>query len=172
MRIFMTHAADQGWDFFKFKYRIPTTREECSTKRGPTTGTAQLDWSGYADDIVLYILSLASLQTSLPLIDSIFKRFKLAVNSKKTETMTLKSDILKIRASCKVIFSIPTIRTDDEKASLTIFRVNKHLGELKVDTIDNTNISSKDLGKKGLHLSKSGKSKLAKNVRKKLNGEL
>ena len=77
MRIFMTHAADQGWDFFKFKYRIPTTREERSTKRDPTTGTAQLDWSGYADDIVLYLLSLASLQTSLPLIDSVFKRFKL-----------------------------------------------------------------------------------------------
>ena len=88
------------------------------------------------------------------------------------ELLKLKSDILKIRASCKVIFSTPTIRTDDGKASLTIFRVNKHLGELKVDTIDNTNISSKDLGKKGLHLSKSGKSKLAKNVRKKLNGEL
>ena len=85
------------------------------------------------------------------------------------ELLKLKSDI---HASCKVIFSTPTIRTDDGKASLTIFRVNKHLGELKVDTIDNTNISSKDLGKKGLHLSKSGKSKLAKNVRKKLNGEL
>ena len=71
-----------------------------------------------------------------------------------------------------IIFSTPTIRTDDGKARLTIFRVNKHLGELKVDTIDNTNISSKDYGKKGLHLTKSGKSKLAKNVRKKLNGEL
>lgn len=53
------------------------------------TGILQLDWAGYADDIVLYLLSLTSLQASLPLINSIFKQFKLTLNSKKTETMTL-----------------------------------------------------------------------------------
>ena len=89
MRIFMRHATNQRLDFFQFKYRIPNTREERATiKRGPTVGTSQLDWAGYADDIVLYLLSLTSLESSLSLIDSIFKRFKLKVNATKTETMT------------------------------------------------------------------------------------
>jgi len=48
MRIFILHATNAGLDFFKFKY----TREERAVKRGPVVGTAQLDWSGYADDIV------------------------------------------------------------------------------------------------------------------------
>jgi len=52
MRIFILHATNAGLDFFKFKY----TREERAVKRGPVVGTAQLDWSGYADDIVLYLL--------------------------------------------------------------------------------------------------------------------
>jgi len=88
MRIFILYTTNAGPDFFKFKYRIPTTREERAVKRGPVVGTAQLDWSGYADDIVLYLLSLDSLQTSLALINAVFKRFKLTINVKKTESMT------------------------------------------------------------------------------------
>ena len=64
MRI-LVRAVNEGLD--KFKYRIPTTRDERLIKLGPTIGTTQLDWSGYADDIVLYLLSLASLKVSLPL---------------------------------------------------------------------------------------------------------
>jgi len=88
MRTFMTQANEYGFDFFKFKYRIPSTRTGRREKRGNDFGISTLDWAGYADDIVLYLMSLTSLQASLPLIDSIFKRFKLAVNPKKTETMT------------------------------------------------------------------------------------
>ena len=88
MRIFMTHANDASLAFFKFKFRIPTVRSDRSRMRSNcTTGNSQLDWAGYADDIVMYLTSLASLQSSLSLIDSIFKRFRLKVNAKKTETM-------------------------------------------------------------------------------------
>ena len=88
MRTFLVAARQNKLDFFKFKYRIPSNRTGRTRKRGSESGVATLDWAGYADDIVLYLLSLTSLQLSLPLIDSVFKRFKLAVNPKKTETMT------------------------------------------------------------------------------------
>jgi len=58
MRVFMTHANDASLQFFKFKYRIPSTRSErARAKRTPSTGTSQLDWAGYADDIVSSHLS-------------------------------------------------------------------------------------------------------------------
>ena len=79
------------------------------------------------------------------------------------ELLTLKNDILKVH-KCKVIISTPITRNDDGKASYTIRNVNNHLKQLKVALMDNSNISAQDLGKKGLHLSKRGKSKLAKNL--------
>ena len=79
------------------------------------------------------------------------------------ELLTLKNDILKVH-KCKVIISAPITRTDDGKATHTIRNVNNHLKQLKVTLMDNSNIPSQDLGKKGLHLSKKGKSKLAKNL--------
>ncbi len=83
----MTRATDESLQFFSFKYRIPSTRTERS-QHHRTSGTCQLDWAGYADDIVLYLISLASLQSSLTLINSVFNQFRLKVNPKKTETMT------------------------------------------------------------------------------------
>ena len=41
--------------------------------------------------------------------------------------------------------------------------------QLKIDIMDNGNITTQDLGKKGLHLSKNGKLKLSKNVLNKLS---
>ena len=58
MRIFMTYANNESLKVFKFKYQIPTAREEGATiKRGPTIGTSELEWTGYADDIVIYLVS-------------------------------------------------------------------------------------------------------------------
>jgi len=52
---------------------------------GQNHAQAQLDGTGYADDdiIVLYFMTLASLQNSLPLINQIFGRYKLTINMKK-----------------------------------------------------------------------------------------
>ena len=82
--------------------------------------------------------------------------------------LTLKADIMKIQPKCKVILSTPTIRSDNGKADLTIRKTNKHLKELKIEIVDNSNITFKDLGKKGLHLSNVGKSKLCRNLINKL----
>ena len=48
---------------------------------------------------------------------------------------------------------------------------NKHLNSLKINIIDNSNISSEHLNGSGLHLNRHGKGKLAMNLTKK-PGEL
>ena len=45
---------------------------------------------------------------------------------------------------------------------------NENLNSLKIDTIDNGNISSEHLNGSGLHLNRHGKGKLAMNLIKKL----
>ena len=45
------------------------------------------------------------------------------------------------------------------KAALVLYNLNKHLGQLEVDFIDNMNIKELHLGKKSLHLNKKGKNR-------------
>ena len=52
---------------------------------------------------------------------------------------------------------------DNGKAALTLKHLNEHLSQLKVDSIDNSNIKSMHIGRKGLHLNNKGKDKLALN---------
>ena len=54
----------------------------------------------------------------------------------------------------------------DRKANLTIRNVNKHLSALQSECIENDNISSQHLRRKGLHLNAKGKSRLALNFMK------
>ena len=51
---------------------------------------------------------------------------------------------------------------------LKISNFNKHHNSLKIDTIDNGNISAEHLNGSGLHLNRHRKGKLAKNLIKKL----
>lgn len=80
------------------------------------------------------------------------------------ELLSLKNLIENKLPKCKVYISTLTPRTDDGKASLTINNFNKHLNDLKLNIMDNKNISVRDLGKKGLHLSRYGKKKFTKNI--------
>ena len=76
-------------------------------------GTSEIPWSGYADDLVLYLLSLEGLQKSIQLLDEIFTCFGLAINNSKTETMILNVD--------KIPTSIANLRGVDLK-NVSIFR--------------------------------------------------
>ena len=78
--------------------------------------------------------------------------------------LSLKNSIEKALPNCKVILSSLTPRVDNGKANLTIKHFNDHLKQLKLEILDNSNITPKDLGKKGLHLATSGKAKLARNI--------
>ena len=85
------------------------------------------------------------------------------------EILSVKHRVEKQLPFSKVIISSPIVRTDNGKADLTIRKFNQHLKQLNIDIIDNSNINQQDLGRKGLHLSKRGKSKLTKNIKTKLN---
>ena len=54
-----------------------------------SSGTATLSWSGYADDLILFLCSKTDLQTATAILDRIFARYGLSVNENKTETMVL-----------------------------------------------------------------------------------
>ena len=67
-----------------------------------------------------------------------------------------------------VILSNITDRSGNGIARLKISNFNKHLNSLKIDTIDNDNISSEHLNGSDLHLNRHGKGKLAMNLIEKL----
>ena len=92
----------------------------------------------------------------------------MASNEIIDEILSLKQRLEKETPTTKIVISAPTIRTDHGKAGLTVRNFNKHLKQLNIEVIDNWNVTNKDLGKKGLHLSKNGKIKLAKNLKSKL----
>ena len=82
------------------------------------------------------------------------------------DLLILKSSISKQLLSCRIVLSKPIIRHDNGKANLTIRNVNKHLPALQSEFIENDDISSQHLGRKGLHLNPKGKGRLALNFMK------
>ena len=84
------------------------------------------------------------------------------------ELLLLKKFIHTELSELSVILSNIIDRLDNGIARLKISNFNKHLNSLKIDTIDNGNISSEHLNGSGLHLNRHGKGKLAMNLIKKL----
>ena len=77
--------------------------------------------------------------------------------------LKLKTFISEKCPQCQTIFSTPTIRSDKAKANLTVKQLTNHLLQLKIDVVDNRNITDRCIGRKGLHLDISGTIQLAKN---------
>ena len=65
--------------------------------------------------------------------------------------------------NCHVVLKSSIDRLDDEKAVLTLKRLNSLLSESSLDIIDNSNIGHTFLGMHGLHLNEHGASKVALN---------
>ena len=82
------------------------------------------------------------------------------------EMLILKSNTSKQLPSCWTVPSNPIIRHDNGKANLAIRNVNKHSSALQSECIENDNISSQHLRRKGSHLNAKGKSRLALNFMK------
>ena len=82
--------------------------------------------------------------------------------------LKLKTLIKETLPETEVTFSTPTIRSDNGKAALTVRNLCGHLLDLNMDILDNRNITSKHLGRKGLHLNKAGSTHLPKNIIHKL----
>jgi len=93
----------------------------------------------------------------------------MASNKVIDELLKMKHRVERTLPSTKVVISSLITRSDDGKANLTIKKVNRHLNQLKINVMDNENITHQDLGKKGLHLSKFGKVKFERNLINKMS---
>ena len=80
-----------------------------------------------------------------------------------SELLLLKKWILSVIPEVIIAISCPTIRSDNQKAKLTILNIRKKLSDLKVNIIANDNINEDHLGRKGLHLNNRGSARLAMN---------
>ena len=82
--------------------------------------------------------------------------------------------IMEIDPKIKIIFSSVIQRFDKDKLQPSVVGLNKDLQalckKLNLDFIDNSNIVNNHIGQRGLHLNRSGKARLALNLKEKLNG--
>ena len=86
MRIFMLKSKEENVNFISHSYSIP---EYASSTGTEVTGETHMSWSGYADDISMYLASIKDLQTASRILDPVFGQYQLIINYKKTETMIL-----------------------------------------------------------------------------------
>ena len=52
-------------------------------------GRSSFPWCGYADDLILFMLDVHSLQKATTTLDEVFRSYGLCINETKTETMIL-----------------------------------------------------------------------------------
>ena len=76
----------------------------------------------------------------------------------------LKRNIEGVLQKCRVIIRKLIVRTDNIKTNTTIRNTNRLIKELQTLTVDNSNISEKHLGKRGLHLNQEGNTVFASNL--------
>ena len=79
------------------------------------------------------------------------------------QLLNLKKNVSEQIPGCKIIISTSTVRSDDGKAGLTVSQLTNYLRQLKTDIIANTNITSGQIGIKGLHINSSGTTQLSQN---------
>ena len=84
MRIYLGKCHTNGINFLKLKYNIPSS---ASNSGRVTKGTYELDWTGYADDLMITFDDLASLQKGITILNELFKQYRLKINITKTKTM-------------------------------------------------------------------------------------
>ena len=64
----------------------------------------------------------------------------------------------------RIVISNLIVRADNTKANSTIRKTNRLIKELQVQTVNNSNISEKHLGKRRLHLNQEGNTVFATNL--------
>ena len=84
MRVFMEKCISKGIQFPRLKYKIPA---HATSGERSKYGINQIDWVGYADDLVLVFENKNNLQKALDEMNATFERFSLKLNSTKTKTM-------------------------------------------------------------------------------------
>ena len=82
----MLKCTEEKVKFITHSYSIP---EYASSTGTEVIGETDISWSGYADDISMYLASIKDLQTASRILDQVFGQYQLIINYKKTETMIL-----------------------------------------------------------------------------------
>ena len=82
--------------------------------------------------------------------------------------------IIEIDPKIKIILSSIIQRFDNDKLQHKVVGLNRDLQvlckKLNLDFIDNSNIVNNHIGRRSLHLNRSGKSRLALNLKERMNG--
>ena len=86
MRIYLDTCKANDIKFLQLKYEIP---EIASSTGRAAKGDFNIDWCRYADDLLLAFNDETSLCKGITILDEIFKRYRLSINSTKTKTMIL-----------------------------------------------------------------------------------
>ena len=82
--------------------------------------------------------------------------------------LQLKSFIQEKLPDAEITISTPKLRPDNRKTVLTVRQLTNHLINLKIDVLDNRNITGKHLSRRGLNLNQSGSNILTKDMISKL----
>ena len=80
------------------------------------------------------------------------------------ELQNLVGYIKKVLPAVVVILSLPTVRTDCSRSNAIQQNLGKKIKRLYIPFLDNSLITTSDLGKKGLHFNKDGNRKMAGNI--------
>ena len=101
MRVFMNdYTKDNSIRFFKHQYRINARsisrewRLRMCNENVKLWGSSTVPWCSYADDLILFMLHVYSLQRATTILNKVFTNYILCVNVSKTETMTLNHMLL------------------------------------------------------------------------------
>ena len=87
MHVFMNNCKkDDSIQFFKHEYRITVRSVSRNVK---LWGSSTVPWCSYADDLILFMLDIHSLQRATTILDEVFTNYGLCINIQKTEAMIL-----------------------------------------------------------------------------------
>ena len=82
--IFLEKCNANDIKFLELNYRIP---DSAAYSGRAAIGKHIIDWLGYADDIALTFEDAKNMELAINLLSSLFKKYHLQVNIKKTQTM-------------------------------------------------------------------------------------
>ena len=87
MRVFMNNCTkDDSIRFFKHQYQITArsiSREQQLRMRNKNVklwGSSSAPWCGYADDLIIFMLDIHSLQRATTILDEVYTNYDLCIN--------------------------------------------------------------------------------------------
>ena len=90
MRIYLERCKASGIKFLKLRFNIPSS---VSSTGRISKGEYDLDWTGYADDLMITFDDKDSLQRGITILDELFAQYGMKINVTKTKTMIFNQQI-------------------------------------------------------------------------------